>query len=163
MATAFQRRNIQIKAVLRRMPFDCFLSAQKFRQDWPNSRAIRLEVATVFQRRNIQIKAVLRRMVSDCFLSAQNSTRTGQILGDIYIYVLEQLDLKWLRCFSVETYRLKLCCVECSLTAFGPTRILPGLAKFWDKYSNVLEQIDLKWLRCVSVETYQNCAAGNAP
>ena len=81
-----------------------------------------------------RIKIVLRRMLLDCFLTAEISARTGQILGDIYIYVLEQLDLKWLQCFSVETYRSKLCCVECSLTAFWLARILPGLAKFWDIY-----------------------------
>ena len=85
-------------------------------------------------------------MLFDCFLTAQNFAKTGKIL--------EQLDLMWLRLFSVETYRSKLCCVECFCTAFLLPRILPGLAKFWDVY--VLEQLHLKWLRCFSVEIYRS-------
>ena len=63
MATVFQRRNIYIKAVLRRTLFDCFLAAQNLpglAKFWDIyiciykcARAVRLEVATAFQRRNI--------------------------------------------------------------------------------------------------------------
>ena len=97
-------------------------------------------------------------MLFDCFLTAQNSARTGQILGYIFECVLKQLDLKWLQCFSIETYKavLRRMLFDCFLTAQNSARTGQILGYILEC---VLKQLDLKWLQCFTIETYQSCAA----